>query len=84
MSEPAQKPAWIERKSAINGLYRGLWVLCAFLAVADFLYRKHGVFRFEEMPAFYGVFGFVSFFGIVITGKYLRKLVGRKEDYYDR
>ncbi|MFM2130703.1 MAG: hypothetical protein RL477_2249 [Pseudomonadota bacterium] len=84
MSENPEKPAWIERKSSIDLIYRGLWVACGALAFADFLYRKHGTFRFEEMPAFYGIFGFVCFLGIVLAGKYLRKIVGRKEDYYDR
>lgn len=84
MTDPKEAPGWLERKSTINLIYRGLWVVCALLAAADLFYRKHVTFRIEEMPAIYGLYGFVCFYGIVIAGKYLRKLVGRREDYYDR
>ena len=42
------------------------------------------VFDFESFPAAYGIFGFVSFTGIVLSGWWLRKLIMRDEDYYDR
>lgn len=82
--EPLKEDYWLDKPSSARLLYRGLWVVCAGLAVADLLYHRHTIFAFEGIPAIYGLYGFVCFFGIVIAGKYLRKLVGRKEDYYDR
>ena len=63
------------------------WVIvlvCALLAVADFFYEKHGHYAVEDFPASYGIFGFVCFVFIVYVGKWLRHLVMRDEDYYDR
>ena len=77
------KKYWLDKPGSVRLIYRGLWIVCALLLAADFLYEKHVVFAFEEFPAFYGIFGFVGIFGIVLAGKYLRKLIGRKEDYYD-
>ena len=66
-----------------------LWLvaICVLLVVVDealyFFYPRHGHLPIEEIPAIYGVFGFVVFFLIVIAGKYFRKIVKRREDYYD-
>jgi len=79
-----EKTYWLDKPANVTLIYRGLWVVCLLLAAADLVYHRHVVFAFEEMPAIYGLYGFICFFGIVIAGKYLRKLVGRKEDYYDR
>ena len=78
------KNYWLDRPKSVRWVYRGLWITCGLLAVADLFYHKHVVLKIEDMPAIYGIYGFICFFGIVIAGKYLRKLVGRKEDYYDR
>ena len=66
---------------------RIFWLLvavCALLAVADFFYHKHPYFAIEEIPAFYGLYGLAAAVFIVFTGKLLRHLVMRDEDYYDR
>ena len=46
-------------------------------------YDKHGHFGFEEWIGFHGLFGFVTFFLAVLAGKHLRRVLMRKEDYYD-
>ena len=33
---------------------------------------------------FYGFYGFVSCVGLVLLAKQIRKILGRKENYYDR
>ncbi len=78
-----EKSYWLDKPRSVRTLYRGLWIVCALLAVADLFYHRHTIFALEEMPAIYGIYGFICFFGIVIAGKFLRKIVGRKEDYYD-
>ena len=83
----APEPAgghWLYRRRTLNGLFWGLVLLSAGLGLADLFYRRHTVFGFEEIPAIYGIYGFVCFFGIVLSGWWLRKLVMRDEDYYDR
>lgn len=84
MSEPKEKPAWIERKPTVTWIYRSVWIVCIALGFADFFYHKHTVYRIEEFPAFYGLYGFIVCVGLVLGAKELRKLLKRDEDYYDR
>ena len=65
-------------------LVRALFVACAGVLLADLFYDKHGDFGWEKLFGFQAAFGFVSFFLLVLAGKYLRKLLMRDEDYYDR
>jgi hypothetical protein len=62
------------------------WIagICALLAAADLLYRKHVHYPFESWFAFYGAYGFICCFFLVMAARGLRKLVMRDEDYYDR
>lgn len=65
-------------------VYRGLWVVCALLTLADFLYHKHVAFRIEEFPGFYGIFAFLVCIGLVMVAREAGKIVTQDEDYYDR
>ena len=81
---PKGEPHWLDGKRTGKRVFWGLSALCAGLGLADFLYRRHVIFDFEAFPLAYAIFGFVCFFGIVLSGYPLRKLVMRDEDYYDR
>ncbi len=81
---PKGEPHWLDGKHTGKRVFWGLIALCAGLGLADFLYRRHVIFDFEAFPLAYAIFGFVCFFGIVLSGYPLRKLVMRDEDYYDR
>jgi hypothetical protein len=37
----------------------------------------------ENLPAFYAVYGFVACVLLVLIAKEMRKVIMRKEDYYD-
>ena len=43
----------------------------------------HAHLPWEKWPGFHAAFGFITFAGLVLTGKHLRKLLMRPEDYYD-
>ena len=77
------KKYWLEQRPNVEKIFWGLVLVCAALGLADFFYDKHPQFAMEEIPAIYGLFGFVCFFGIVLAGKKFAKLVRRDEDYYD-
>lgn len=74
---------WFEVPRNVTRLVYGLAAVCVGLVAADLVYHKHVHFGFEEWFGFYGFFGFLAFFFIVLAGKQLRKLLMRKEDYYD-
>ncbi len=79
-----EKTYWLDKPRNVTRIYWGIWIVCALLASADFFYDKHAVFGIEEFPAFYGLYGFIVCFGLVLGAKELRKIIKRGEDYYDR
>lgn len=77
---------WADTKAFRNAFLGVLVVAAVGAAVAGFLpqFKKdHPHFALEELGAFFAVYGFVAFAFIVLVGQHLRKLVGRKEDYYE-
>lgn len=67
----------------VTWIVRGLAVLCALALVADLFYEKKPHFAIESLFAFYPVYGFVVSVALVLTAKELRKVLGRREDYYE-
>ena len=63
--------------------YRILLVLAAAAVAAGLFFKPHGHYQWETWFAFYGVYGFLCYFFLVVVARGLRKLVMRKEDYYD-
>jgi len=45
---------------------------------------RHAETSWEGLPGFYAIYGFVACVLLVLTAKELRKILMRKEDYYDR
>ncbi len=77
-------PGWADRPAFVKAFSWFLYLACAAAAVAGFIWKKkHPHFDVEGFPVFFAIYGFVMFFLIVVLGQHLRKLVGRKESYYD-
>ena len=83
MSDENEKVHYLDRPENIQKLLKWFYVICALLFVADFVVHRHTKVALEEFPAFYAIFGFVAFVVLVIGSIALRKLIMRKEDYYD-
>jgi uncharacterized membrane protein YkgB len=81
MSEHGAPPS--VSKETVGKLIVALIVFCVFVVLLDFGYEKHGHYDFEKIPGFHAVFGFVSFVLLVLSATQMRKLVMRREDYYD-
>lgn len=78
-------PSWFERSGNIRLLIGLLVVTCAGLVVADLFYENpHPHFPIETTFGFQAWFGFVAFVVVVFLGRFLRLIVKRPEDYYDR
>lgn len=56
--------------------------LLALLLVDPFI-DKHGYLEWENMPAFFAAYGFVSCVLLIFIAKILRMWVKRDENYYD-
>ena len=69
----------------IKRFVMGFYLFLVLLLIVDLFLPKHPFFPWERYPFFYGAYGFVAYVSIVLGSHYvLRKLFGRKEDYYDQ
>ena len=82
MSE--EKKPWLDSAQNVTLLYRALWVVGVLLLLVDFFPHKHEAFGFAETLGFYAIYGFVGIVVLVLGAKALRRVVMRREDYYER
>ncbi len=78
------RPYWLDRKENVDKIVYALYLACVLVLAADFFVHRHGSFAIEDVPGFYGLYGFVACVGLVLAAKLLRRLLIRPEDYYDR
>ena len=74
--------SWFTKTENSNKICLALVSLCLALFLADFTYDKHGHFNIEEIPGFYGVYGFFMFTTLILVAKALRTIIKRPENYY--
>ncbi len=68
----------------VKRLLRVIYVICAALVGLDFVFDRHVIHAWEVLPGFYLIYGFIACALLVLIAKEMRKLLMRKEDYYDR
>ncbi len=74
---------WLDDPRNVGRLFWLLAIVCGLLILIDLFLHRHTHFGWESLPGMYGIIGFAAFFGIVLAGKQLRKILKRDEDYYD-
>ncbi len=75
---------FFDKPQNVKRFLMGFYIFLVLLIVVDLFIPKHPFFPWEEYPSFYAVYGFVAYVIIVLVSSYiLRKLLKRKEDYYD-
>lgn len=82
MSENDKKYLFDNPKN-VSRLLKATYLICAALFIADFIIHRHTLSSWEGIPGFYAIYGFVACVLLVVLAKEMRKLVMRKEDYYD-
>lgn len=60
-----------------------LYAFCAGFLALDFFIERHVDHPWEALPGFYAFYGFVACVVLVLVAKEMRKVIMRKEDYYD-
>lgn len=83
---PARNQGWADSEKFRKGFLALLIVVGIASVIAGFMPQfknPHPHFEVEKFGAFFAIYGFVAFSFIVLVGQHLRKLVGRKEDYYE-
>ncbi len=57
--------------------------LCVVLLLLDFVIHRHVSHDWENLFGFYAVYGFVACVVLVLVATQMRRIVMRREDYYD-
>ena len=90
MNDPEQeKKYWLDDPKNHDKVFYAVLIICTIIAIPDLLsllnilYHKHISFEMENIFEFYSLYGLVCYVGLVVIAKKLRKVLMRKEDYYD-
>ncbi len=59
------------------------FILLVLVLAAEFAVEMHGEFVVEHFYGFYAVYGFMSYVFLIFVAKGLRRIIMRKEEYYD-
>lgn len=59
------------------------YVCCVALLLVDLVFHRHVERDFESLFGFYAFYGLIACTILVLAAKELRKVLMRKEDYYD-
>lgn len=78
-----EKQYLFDKPENVNRLLRGFYIICGILLLLDFVLHRHISHSWEHLPGFYAVYGFVACVLLVLIAKEMRKVLMRKEDYYD-
>ena len=67
----------------VKRVIHALVAVCVITFVLDFFVSRYVDHPWEGMFGFYAIYGFVVCMFLVLAAKEMRKVVRRKEDYYD-
>ncbi len=67
----------------VRRLQMGFFLALVLVLLAEACVDMHGEFYVEHFYGFYAVFGFISYVTLIFVAKFLRKILIRREDYYD-
>ncbi len=60
------------------------FILLIVVLAAEFFVEMHGEFAVEHFYGFYAVYGFMAYVFLIFVAKGLRRIIMRKEEYYDQ
>ncbi|HEX19801.1 MAG TPA: hypothetical protein ENG78_03150 [Acidiferrobacteraceae bacterium] len=83
MKRPHKKKYIFDKPENVTRLLRGFYFISALLFLLDFILHRHITHSWENVPGFYVLFGFIACVALVLLAKLMRKVLMRKEDYYD-
>ena len=83
MSNHPDSAGWFDKPENVSKMLKVFYVICVLLVVVDFIVHRHIYHSWENMPAFYAIYGFVGCSILVFVAKWMRTFLMRGEDYYD-
>ncbi|MCG8530125.1 MAG: hypothetical protein MI749_05615 [Desulfovibrionales bacterium] len=76
-------PAIFDNPENVRRLRIGFFIALVLVLLAEAFVDMHGEFEVEHFYGFYAVYGFISYVSLIFIAKFLRKILMRREDYYD-
>jgi len=83
MKPAGERDYFFDNPRNVRLVLRIFYAICALLFVIDFVYHRHIIHPWEKAWGFYAIFGFVACVVLVLVAKEMRKIVMRREEYYD-
>ena len=83
MSDDKQKTYLFDNPRNVRRVVFALVAACVILTGLDLVVHRHVSHPWEAMFGFYAVYGFVACVLLVLLAKDMRKVLIRKEYYYD-
>ena len=77
------KTYWLDKPGNLQRLLKWFYWICGVLLALDFVIHRHVTHPWENLFVFYGIFGFAACVVLVLAAREMRKVLMRKEDYYD-
>ena len=81
MNEPVR---FLDRPANLRRLRRVFYALCAALVGLEVVVHRHAGHAWEETFAFHALYGFIACVALVLAAKQMRRVLMRREDYYER
>ena len=72
-----------DKPENVRRLRIGFFITLVLVLLAEAFVDMHGEFHVEHFFGFYAVYGFISYVSLIFVAKFLRKILMRREDYYD-
>jgi len=83
MDRHGEKQHLFDSPRNVKRLLRGFYSVCLLLIGLDLVVHRHVAHGWENLAGFYAIFGFTACVLLVLIAKEMRKVIMRKEDYYD-
>lgn len=72
-----------DKPENVRRLQLGFFAALVLVLIAESFVDMHGEFHVEHFYGFYAVYGFIAYVTLIFVAKFLRKILMRREDYYD-
>lgn len=83
MKPGQEKEYFFDKPRNVKRVLRVFYAICTLLFAVDFVFHRHVIHPWETLWGFYAVFGFIACVVLVLVAKEMRRIVMRREDYYD-
>ena len=82
LKEPEKRHVFDEPRNVKRVIY-ALFAVCAITFIADFFVHRHVDHPWEGLFGFHAIYGFVACVVLVLIAREMRKILMRREEYYD-